>query len=66
MIDIKMCDSCSHIKVCGKKDKYERYMDVIEKLCVSHEEKKIMYAKDDGDVYVDLSCKHYEKYYPVS
>ena len=66
MLDITTCDSCTHVKVCGKKDKYEKYFDALGNVCISPGDKRIMYAKDDADVSVELRCKHYEKHNPIS
>ena len=66
MLDITTCDSCNHVKVCGKKDKYKQYFEALEKACISPSDKSIMYAKDDADVFVELKCKHYEKHNPIS
>ena len=60
-------NSQTHSKNCYKKlkEKYEKYFDALENVCISPGDKRVMYAKDDADVSIELRCKHYEKHNPI-
>ena len=60
MITNLKCDDCIHVDVCSKKDKYEMFMDVLDKMFICPADSTVLYAKDCSDVVIDTRCSHYK------
>lgn len=61
MINIQTCDDCVHIKVCGKRKKYDAYIKEISKVSIYPGEASVLYATDCSDVVIDVGCVYYKR-----
>jgi hypothetical protein len=59
MVNVVDCDGCVHFDVCSKKELYHKFIEAMNRACVSPKDHSILYAKDWTDVLVDVKCNHY-------
>ncbi len=66
MLNTMTCDKCVHVYVCGKRNKYERFVKAADRLYVrtdtfATDVDDVAYVKDCDDVVVDVRCKYLKR-----
>ena len=61
MVNTHSCDKCIHINVCGKMDKYEKFIDAVNDLSITNgDNMELLYIKDSASFILNFGCKHFD------